>query len=65
MIHDCGLKGMQVGQAMISWEHANFFVNLGGARSSDFIELIKIAKGRVFEKFRILLVEEIIMVGEF
>ena len=65
LIHDCGLKGMQVGQAMISWEHANFFVNLGGARSSDFIELIKIAKGRVFEKFRILLVEEIIMVGEF
>lgn len=65
LIDLCGLKGLQVGQAMISREHANFFVNLGGAKASDFIELIKIAKGHVLEKFRMLLEEEIILVGEF
>ena len=50
---------------MISREHANFFVNLGGAKARDFIKLIKIAKGHVFEKFVKVLEEEIIMVGEF
>ena len=65
LIHDCGLKGLQVGKAMISREHANFFVNLGGAKARDFIKLIKIAKGHVFEKFVKVLEEEIIMVGEF
>lgn len=65
LIDYCGLKGLQAGQAMISQEHANFFVNLGNARASDFVELIKIAKARVFEKFGILLEEEITMVGEF
>lgn len=65
LIDEAGLKGMQVGQAMISQEHANFFVNLGGAKASDFVELIKIAKGRAFEKSGILLEKEIVMVGEF
>lgn len=65
LIDLCGLKGMRVGGAMISKEHGNFFVNLGGAKASDFIELIEIAKARVFEKFGVLLEEEIIRVGEF
>lgn len=65
LIDLCGLKGLQVGQAMISREHANFFVNLGGARADDFIKLIEIAKGRIFEKFGKMLEEEIVMVGEF
>ena len=54
-----------MGRAMISKEHANFFVNLGGATANDFIELIKIAKSKVFERFGVLLEEEIIRVGEF
>lgn len=65
LIDEASLKGLQVGQAMISHEHANFFVNLGGAKTGDFIELIKIAKGRVFKNSGILLEEEICMVGEF
>ncbi len=63
---DCvGLKGKRIGNAEISSIHANFFVNLGGAKASDFVELIKLAKGRVFEKFQIVLGEEIVTVGEF
>lgn len=65
LIDFAGLKNLQIGRAMISREHGNFFVNLGGAKASDFLELIKIAKGRVFEKSGVLLEEEIIRVGEF
>lgn len=65
LIDYAGLKGMRIGNAMISQEHGNFFVNLGGAKASDFIELIKIAKGRVYGKFGVSLEEEIIKVGEF
>lgn len=36
-----GLKGLQAGQAMISHEHGNFIVNLGGARASDIWQLIQ------------------------
>ncbi|MBI2670047.1 MAG: UDP-N-acetylmuramate dehydrogenase [Candidatus Yanofskybacteria bacterium] len=65
LIDLCGLKGKRIGSAMISHEHANFFVNLGGAKARDFIELIKIAKSHVLKKFGILLKEEIILVGDF
>ncbi len=42
-----GLKGLRVGQAMISLEHGNFIVNLGGAKAADVVELIKQVKQRV------------------
>jgi len=41
------------------------FFNIGGATANNFFELIKIAKSMVFDKFNILLQEEIIGVGEF
>lgn len=65
LIDEAGLKGVGVGNAKISDVHANFFVNLGGATAKDFVELIKITKGKVLEKLNILLQEEIIQVGEF
>lgn len=65
LIDEAGLKGFQIGNAQISGVHANFFINLGGATATDFTELIKVAKSRVFDKSRILLEEEIIKVGEF
>ena len=65
LIDGAGLKGKRVGNAEISPVHANFFVNLGGAKASDFVELIKLAKGKVFEEFNVILEEEIIRVGEF
>ena len=65
LIDEAGLKGVQVGRAMISHEHGNFFVNLGGANAADFIDLIALAKSRVYTQFGVLLEEEIIKVGEF
>lgn len=65
LIEEAGLKGLTVGRAQISRVHANFFVNLGGATAADFMELIKVVRGRVLERTGILLQEEIIRVGEF
>lgn len=36
-----GLKGMTVGKAMISHEHGNFIVNLGGATAQEVYELLR------------------------
>ena len=41
LIDTAGLKGLRVGNAMVSYEHANFIVNLGGATSEDIVTLIK------------------------
>ncbi|MFA5386559.1 MAG: UDP-N-acetylmuramate dehydrogenase [Candidatus Paceibacterota bacterium] len=59
LIEACGLKGKRVGKAEISKKHANFIVNLGGAKEKDVIKLINIAKKTVKKKFKINLQEEI------
>lgn len=60
-----GLKGVKVGEAMFSDHHANFIIHRGGAKARDMLELIRMAKNRVKEKFGIDLKEEIIFVGDF
>ncbi len=59
LITDAGLKGHRIGNAQISEQHANFIVNLGGAKATDVIELIQLAKSKVLEKFNITLEEEV------
>lgn len=59
LIEKCGLKGKKTGRAQISKKHANFIVNLGGAKAKDVLALINLAKKKVKEKFGINLVEEI------
>jgi UDP-N-acetylmuramate dehydrogenase len=59
----CGLKGKKIGQAEISEKHANFIVNLGKAKAKDVIELIKLIKRKVKNKFNIELEEEIQYLG--
>ena len=61
LIEKCGLKGKKVGDIQISETHCNFFVNLGNGKSSDVLELIKLAKQSVKQKFGIDLQEEIII----
>jgi UDP-N-acetylmuramate dehydrogenase len=53
LIEDCGLKGERIGNAEISKLHANFVVNLGGASSSDVLNLIDLARRSVKDKFGI------------
>ena len=59
LIEKAGLKGLQIGDAKVSEDHANFIINLGNASSEDVINLINIIKKEVKEKFLIELEEEI------
>lgn len=63
LIQDCSLKGKQAGQAQVSPKHANFIVNLGGARAKDVVNLINLIKKTVKKRFRINLEEEIQYLG--
>jgi len=62
-IDKAGLKGSKSGDAEISPIHANFFVNHGSAKASDIVELIRLARKTVKEKFGIMLELEIKTLG--
>ncbi|WP_293915434.1 UDP-N-acetylmuramate dehydrogenase [Deinococcus sp.] len=47
LIDAAGLKGSQMGQAMISPDHANFIVNLGGATAADVHALLELIREKV------------------
>ena len=64
IIDDAGLKGMKIGGAEVSREHANFIINNGGS-SADVYALIKSVKKSVYEMAGINLEEEVIYIGEF
>ncbi len=64
LIEACGLKGHRVGNASISAKHANFIVNLGGARAADIEALIELAQRRVSAETGIALECEVRIVGE-
>ena len=59
LIEQAGLKGFQVGGAMVSKLHGNFLVNKGNAVFNDFISLISIIKEKVYERFNIELELEV------
>ena len=64
LIDQAGLKGTRIGDAEISTKHANFIINLGNAKSSDVIELIKIIKNKIYTLYNIKLELEIKIIGE-
>ena len=53
LIEVSGLKGTQIGGAMVSQKHANFIVNRGNATAADVVELISLIRQRVKENFGI------------
>jgi len=59
LIEMCGLKGKNCSNAQISEQHANFIINLGGAKAKDVLCLINLCKKSVYRKFGIKLEEEI------
>lgn len=65
LIDQCGLKGFRIGDAQISYIHANIIVNLGHATAADVRALIAHAQQAVNQRFGYLLKPEIGMVGEF
>jgi UDP-N-acetylmuramate dehydrogenase len=65
LIEAAGLKGKRIGQSQISERHANFFVNLGGAKAAEVRELMELAQTEVRAKFGIDLVAEVKFVGDW
>lgn len=62
LISEAGCCGLKVGDVQVSNIHANFFINNGNGTAEDVMELIKIVKKRVKEKFDVELEEELIIV---
>ena len=63
LIEDAGLKGHTIGRAQISSNHAGTIINLGGARATDVVSLIRLAQDEVREKFGVELELEQELVG--
>ena len=63
LIEDAGLKGHKIGGAQISEKHANFFVNVGGAKALDVYQLINFAKNKVYEDSGVKLETEVKLIG--
>ena len=59
LIDQAGLKGMKVGGAEVSDQHANFIIAHAGATADDVLKLVKIIREKVFEKDGIHLESEV------
>lgn len=58
-IEGVGLRGLKMGGAMISDRHANFIVNVEGAKAEDIMKLIELVKHDVKDKYQIELKSEV------
>ncbi|MBX3039538.1 MAG: UDP-N-acetylmuramate dehydrogenase [Bdellovibrionaceae bacterium] len=65
LIDGCGLKGYQVGGAQVSLKHANFIVNVGGAKASDILSVIEHVQKTVKAQKGVDLHTEVIKLGLF
>ncbi len=64
LIEAAGLKGVGMGAARISTQHANFIVNRGGARASDIETLIQYIQDRIEVVTGVWLEPEVCIVGQ-
>jgi len=62
-IDECGLRGYEIGGAQVSPKHSNFIVNNGYASAKDILELILLVEKTVFDRFKIELEKEVILVN--
>ena len=59
LIDRAGLKGFQVGGAMVSEKHANFIIAADGCKSRDVMQLIDAIRQKVREQFDVELESEL------
>jgi UDP-N-acetylmuramate dehydrogenase len=65
LIDECGLKGTQIGGAMVTHRHANIFVNADRATAADVCALIEHVRETVERETGYRLETEIDFIGEF
>jgi UDP-N-acetylmuramate dehydrogenase len=63
LIEAAGCKTMTVGGIEVSGLHANYFLNLGGGSSAEFVALMAAVRERVRQKFGVLLEPEVKLWG--
>ncbi len=63
LIESCGLKGMRIGNALVSEKHANFIINAGGATANEIEQLIVHIQNVVRHKCMVELLPEVRIVG--
>lgn len=62
LIEQVGLKGYNINGAEVSTKHANFIVNVGGAKGKDIVKLIEKTQNEVKKEFNVdLILEQIII----
>ncbi|MBM4234864.1 MAG: UDP-N-acetylmuramate dehydrogenase [Firmicutes bacterium] len=64
IIEQAGAKGICIGGAEVSTQHANFIVNTGKATAADVLKLIKTVQALVKEQYGLELKPEVKIVGE-
>ena len=64
LIDECGLKGLNVGDAKVSEKHAGFIVNTGNSTAEDVLKLMEMIKQKVYEKYKVEIEREIEILGE-
>lgn len=64
LIEAAGLKGLSVGDAVVSEKHANFIINTGAARAEDVERLIEKVRDRVEADSGVALELEVRILGE-
>lgn len=63
LVDDSGLRGYCIGGAQVSTKHSGFMVNTGNATCKDVTDLIEYVKRTVYEKFNVMLQEEVVILG--
>ncbi|KTD74453.1 UDP-N-acetylmuramate dehydrogenase [Legionella tucsonensis] len=65
LIESCGLKGFNIGGAVVSQKHANFIINhQGSATAADIEALIHLVQTKVREQTTIELMREVHIIGD-
>ena len=64
LIETAGLKGIRIGDAQVSMQHANFIINLGNATAHDVMALIELIREKVWQQFSQELDLEIEYIGQ-
>lgn len=64
LIQESGLQGATIGGAQVSKKHAGFIVNIGGATTNDYLDLIQFVQKEVNKKFNVNLETEVRVIGD-